>query len=71
MPDAGPGGPAIAQALPFRVMARRQLHDEYFKKAKAHGYLARSAYKLIEINERKKIIRRGGRDAVFTTPYSP
>lgn len=37
------------------------LHDEYFKKAKAEGYLARSAYKLKEINERHRILRPGSR----------
>jgi 23S rRNA (uridine2552-2'-O)-methyltransferase len=36
-------------------MPKRVLHDQYFKKAKAEGYLARSAYKLLEINERKKL----------------
>lgn len=42
-------------------MARRQLHDQYFKKAKAEGYLARSAYKLQEINERKRLFGVGAR----------
>lgn len=42
-------------------MARRQLHDEYFKRAKAEGYLARSAYKLLEINERKRLFGSGDR----------
>lgn len=42
-------------------MAQRKLHDRYFKLAKAEGYLARSAYKLKEIHERKRIIRTGGR----------
>jgi 23S rRNA (uridine2552-2'-O)-methyltransferase len=42
-------------------MARRQLHDQYFKKAKAEGYLARSAYKLQEINERKRLLGPGAR----------
>ncbi|MEZ6242229.1 MAG: RlmE family RNA methyltransferase [Phycisphaerales bacterium] len=42
-------------------MARRVLQDEYFKRAKAEGYVARSAYKLLEINERKKLIRPGDR----------
>lgn len=37
----------------------RKLHDEYFKKAKAEGYAARSAYKLLEINEKKRLIRNG------------
>lgn len=38
---------------------RRILHDEYFKRAKAEGYLARSAYKLLEIQERHRILRAG------------
>jgi 23S rRNA (uridine2552-2'-O)-methyltransferase len=42
-------------------IARRELHDRYFKQAKAEGYLARSAYKLKEINERKRICRPGDR----------
>jgi 23S rRNA (uridine2552-2'-O)-methyltransferase len=39
----------------------RDIHDHYFHKAKAEGYLARSAYKLIEINDRRKILNRGDR----------
>ncbi len=39
----------------------RKLHDRYFKQAKAEGYAARSAYKLIEINEKKRVVRRGDR----------
>lgn len=42
-------------------MARRELHDEYFRRAKAEGYLARSAYKLKEIQQKRRIIPRGGR----------
>jgi 23S rRNA (uridine2552-2'-O)-methyltransferase len=42
-------------------MARRVLHDHYFKQAKAEGYLARSAFKLQQINEAKRLIRRGQR----------
>ena len=42
-------------------MARRDLHDEYFNRAKAEGYLARSAYKLKEIQHRKRLMRRGDR----------
>lgn len=40
-------------------MAKRVLHDQYFKQAKREGYLARSAYKLLEINKRARLIRRG------------
>ena len=42
-------------------MARRVLHDEFFRRAKAEGYLARSAYKLLELNEKKRLIRPGDR----------
>ncbi len=42
-------------------VARRVLHDQYFKQAKAEGYLARSAYKLTELDERFKLIRKGSR----------
>jgi 23S rRNA (uridine2552-2'-O)-methyltransferase len=42
-------------------MARRVLHDQFFRKAKAEGYLARSAYKLKEINERKRLFGPGDR----------
>ncbi|MGE0364168.1 MAG: SAM-dependent methyltransferase [Phycisphaerales bacterium] len=45
----------------MHVAQRRILHDEYFKKAKAEGYVARSAYKLLEIQERCKVIRPGDR----------
>lgn len=40
-------------------MPKRVLHDEYFRKAKAEGYLARSAYKLLEIQERREVLRPG------------
>ncbi len=40
-------------------MPPRRLHDRYFKQAKRDGYLARSAYKLIEIDQRHKILRPG------------
>jgi 23S rRNA (uridine2552-2'-O)-methyltransferase len=39
----------------------RKLHDEFFKRAKAEGYVARSAYKLIEIDDRRKLLRAGDR----------
>jgi 23S rRNA (uridine2552-2'-O)-methyltransferase len=42
-------------------MAQRKLHDQYFKMAKAEGYVARSAYKLKEIHERFNLIRPGAR----------
>jgi 23S rRNA (uridine2552-2'-O)-methyltransferase len=37
----------------------RQLNDPYVQKAKAEGYRSRSAYKLIEIDKRFRIFRKG------------
>lgn len=37
----------------------REIHDHYFREAKREGYLSRAAYKLIEIDDRKKVLRRG------------
>ena len=39
----------------------RKLHDKFFKQAKEEGYAARSAYKLKQIQEKRRIIRRGDR----------
>lgn len=50
-------------------MGRRVLHDQFFRKAKAEGYLARSAYKLTELDDRYKLLRRG--DAVLDVGCSP
>ena len=35
--------------------------DEYVKRAQAEGYRSRAVYKLLEINEKDRILRRGGR----------
>ncbi len=39
----------------------RELHDHYFRMARREGYLSRAAYKLIEIDERKHVLRSGDR----------
>ena len=39
----------------------REVQDHYFREAKREGYLSRAAYKLIEIDDRKKILRTGDR----------
>jgi 23S rRNA (uridine2552-2'-O)-methyltransferase len=39
----------------------RELHDHYFREAKKHGYLSRAAYKLMEIDDRKKLLHPGDR----------
>lgn len=50
-----------ARARRDDAVTRRRLHDQYFKRAKREGYLARSAYKLLEIQEKKRLIRPGDR----------
>lgn len=39
----------------------KEVQDQFFRRAKEEGYRARSAYKLIEIDERKKLLRSGQR----------
>lgn len=39
----------------------REVQDHYFRLAKEEGYLSRAAYKLLEIDERKRLMRRGDR----------
>lgn len=43
------------------VPSPRKLHDKFFNLAKREGYLARSAYKLLELDDRFKILLRGNR----------
>lgn len=51
-------------------MYRKNLKDEFYtRKAKEEGYPARSVYKLKEIDEKYKIIKRG--DAVLDLGCSP
>lgn len=45
----------------IRPVAKRVLQDKYFKKAKAEGYAARSAYKLKELQQKFELIQRGGK----------
>lgn len=47
--------------MPDKNWRKQQGKDQYFKKAKADGYRARSAYKLEEINQRQRVIRAGDR----------
>jgi 23S rRNA (uridine2552-2'-O)-methyltransferase len=47
----------------------RKLHDRFFKQAKAEGYAARSAFKLLEIQERLGLIR--GTDRVLDLGCAP
>ncbi len=39
----------------------REVQDHFFRLAKEEGYLSRAAYKLIEIDDRKRLMRKGDR----------
>ncbi|KAK3248996.1 hypothetical protein CYMTET_41565 [Cymbomonas tetramitiformis] len=39
---------------------KRNIHDFYFKEAKRLGYIARSAFKLQEIQQRHRVVQKGG-----------
>src|ERR1700759_2774105 len=67
---SGGGGPAD-KGLKVRVKTskgrkigstlwlQRQLNDPYVARAKSEGYRSRAAYKMIELNERYKLLRKG------------
>ncbi|MCW4115869.1 RlmE family RNA methyltransferase [Aurantimonas sp. MSK8Z-1] len=44
-----------------RRWLERQLNDPYVRRSKAEGYRSRAAYKLIEIDERHKLLKPGQR----------
>ncbi len=44
-----------------KAWRKEQSQDRYFQQAKKEGYRARSAYKLLEINDKFKLIRPGAR----------
>lgn len=39
----------------------KKLHDKFFKQAKREGKLARSVYKLQELDRRERLLKKGGR----------
>ena len=41
------------------MSGQRELHDHFFREAKRNGYRSRAAYKLIEINEKRHILKKG------------
>jgi 23S rRNA (uridine2552-2'-O)-methyltransferase len=71
MADRGPSGggrhlkvrvkTAKRRAVSSTRWLERQLNDPYVARAKAEGYRARSAYKLIEIDDRYKLLAPGKR----------
>ncbi|MGE0597075.1 MAG: RlmE family RNA methyltransferase [Hyphomonadaceae bacterium] len=44
-----------------RVWVERQLNDPYVARAKAEGYRARAAFKLLELDEKFHLLKRGAR----------
>ena len=52
----------------LRIMPR-ELHDHFFREAKREGYRSRAAYKLIEIDDRRHLLKRG--DAVLDCGAAP
>lgn len=52
---------AKGRKISSTLWLERQLNDPYVQRAKAEGYVSRSAYKLIEINEKHHIIKPGDR----------
>ncbi|SKA31791.1 RlmE family RNA methyltransferase [Consotaella salsifontis] len=49
------------QKASSRRWLERQLNDPYVRRAKAEGYRSRAAYKLIEIDDRYKLLKKGMR----------
>ncbi|MEO0637172.1 MAG: RlmE family RNA methyltransferase [Pseudomonadota bacterium] len=52
---------ARGRKLSSTLWLQRQLNDPYVQRAKAEGWRSRAAYKLIEMNERYKLLGRGMR----------
>lgn len=52
---------AKGRKLSSTLWLERQLNDPYVRKAKAEGYASRAAYKLIEIDDRYGLLRKGDR----------
>ena len=48
---------------------QRQLNDPYVARAKAEGMRSRAAYKLMELNERYKLLHKGMRMAEVPITY--
>ncbi|MDR2008844.1 MAG: RlmE family RNA methyltransferase [Alphaproteobacteria bacterium] len=53
--------PNKKRSLSSQTWLKRQLNDIYVKSAKAEGYASRAAYKLIEINDKYKILKPNSR----------
>ncbi len=52
---------ARGRKLSSTLWLERQLNDPYVMRAKAEGYRSRAAYKLLDIDEKYKILKKGAR----------
>ena len=52
---------ARKRTLSSTLWLERQLNDPFVAKAKADGYRSRAAYKLIEIDDKRRLLKPGGR----------
>jgi 23S rRNA (uridine2552-2'-O)-methyltransferase len=53
--------PSRQRTASSREWLIRQLNDPYVRRAKSEGYRSRAAYKLIEIDDKARFLRRGAR----------
>src|SRR3569623_3357752 len=49
------------RSLSSKLWRERQLNDPYVARAKREGYRSRAAYKLTEIDDKARILRKGAR----------
>jgi 23S rRNA (uridine2552-2'-O)-methyltransferase len=49
------------RSLSSKTWLERQLNDPYVARAKREGYRSRAAYKLIEIDDKHRLLKRGGK----------
>lgn len=52
---------SAGRSLSSKLWLERQLNDPYVARARREGYRSRAAYKLVEIDERHKLLRPGQR----------
>ena len=53
--------PSRNRTVSSRQWLTRQLNDPYVQRAKSEGYRSRAAYKLIEIDDKARFLKRGAR----------
>ena len=52
---------ARGRSVSSQLWLKRQLDDPYVRRAKSEGYRSRAAFKLVEIDDKHKILKPGGR----------